>query len=799
MRKTTLWNDGWKFVRENIGFDANALMKYEDVQLPHTWNAVDGQDGGNDYYRGTCWYTKQFKKADLTEQGLKEGEEAWLQFDGAAMTAEVYLNGQKLGRHEGGYSTFRVNLTDALKEDNLLAVSVDNSENDRVYPQKADFTFYGGIYRDVKLLIVEQDHFTLDWHGSDGIQVTPYLLDENGDVIEASGHGDNKNKRAVSADIEMKAWVTAPDGSIVTFVISGEDGNRMMSCEVEDGVAETTIHMDSIHLWDGVRDPYLYDVSAALTTATGDLENAGQVADSVYTRIGLRTFSVDPDEGFFLNGRHYPLCGVSRHQDRKGVGNALTPEMHKEDLDMILDLGANTIRLAHYQHAQYFYDLCDEAGLIVWAEIPYISKSMPTGRQNTIDQLTDLIAQNYHHASIVTWSLSNEITVDGGVTDDLVENHRILNDLAHQMDDTRLTTMAEVFILDTNDPIVELPDIRSYNLYYGWYVGEVQENGPWFDKFHKEHPHTVIGLSEYGADATLQYQTGTPKKGDYTEEYQAYYHENMLAMWQKRPFIWAMHVWNMFDFGADGREDGGEKGFNHKGLVSADRNVKKDAFYIYKAYLSNDPFVHLCGSRYIDRPEEKTEVKVYSNLPEVTLYMDGKEVATKQADEGNAHVFTFTDLPITGEHIFEAKAAVTEIHPAVETRDQEITTGEVTDSMTIRHVDQPNPNYVLQDTGVTNWFDQGNDWERTGFYSIMDPVGEIAQTQEGRAIMAEMQDLIVAKYGDVARGASINQSPEQKAAMAAMPLAKQLQMMAGVIPAEKVKEFNDRLNQVRKG
>ena len=756
MRKKILCMEDWKFIKEDVGAEAAVSAEGTMLSLPHTWNNEDGQDGGNDFYRGTCWYVKHFAAPEISE-----GEEVWLEFAGVAMSAQVYVNGTKAAEHQGGYSTFRANITDLLREENVLVVSADNSENRRVYPQKADFTFYGGIYRDVSLVIVPKAHFALDHFGGPGIKVTPKV--ETG---------------ASDGTVLVEAWTqNAADGSNVKIELLDGDGNMVAAADakVADGYAEAQIAVKDVHLWDGIEDPYLYTVNLSLGEDVASL-------DQVSTRIGFRTYDVDPEKGFFLNGRSYPLCGVARHQDRRGAGNALTKEMHREDMDMICELGANTIRLAHYQHDPYFYDLCDERGMIIWAEIPYITEHMPEGRENTISQMTELVTQNYNHPSIICWGLSNEITTSGGVTEDLMENHVILNDLCHKLDDTRLTTMAHVFILSTEDPIVMLPDIRSYNLYYGWYVGEVAENDAWFDNFHAAHPDAAIGLSEYGADATIQYQTGKTEKGDYTEQYQALYHEHMLAMWKERPYIWAMHVWNMFDFAADGREDGGELGVNHKGLVTFDRKIKKDAFYIYKAYLSKEKFVHVCGSRYIDRAEDVTEVKVYSNLPRVTLTVDGKEFAAKEGDK----VFVF-EVPISGEHTIAA-SAVTE---AGET---------LTDQISIRKVAEPNPDYILPKEEIVNWFDREDMQTPVGYFSIKDKIADIKENPQAAVILAKAMEAVTAatveKYGDVAKSAQVPE--EMRKQMEQMPLEQQLKMAGGAIDPELVVELNKALNQIPK-
>lgn len=731
MRKIVQMNENWHFTKENQGVPA--CLQGEAVRLPHTWNAVDGQDGKNDYYRGTCWYTRELSVPHTPD------EEVWLEFRGAAMTAEVYLNGRKLARHEGGYSTFRVNLTEHLEEKNILAVSVDNGRNRTVYPQKADFTFYGGIYRDVYLLTVPKKHFELAYCGTPAIKVTPVVSDD-----------------LKSAAVTVETWQNC-DGN-VTITAAGET-HVVPSVK---GHAVAAFYIDNVHLWDGRNDPYLYTAEATLESG-----------DKVSTHFGCRSFRIDPEQGFILNGRPYRLCGAARHQDRQGLGNALTAKEHEEDISLLLEMGANTVRLAHYQHDQYFYDLCDQAGLIVWAEIPYITEHMPEGRESTLSQMEELIVQCYNHPSIVCWGLSNEISATGGVNPDMVENHNLLNNLCHRLDKTRPTTMAHVFMLDTDDPFVRLPDIRSYNLYYGWYVVEKEENDVWFDEFHAKYPDVVMGLSEYGADANPAYQSAKPQKGDWSESYQAVYHEHMLKMWSERPYIWAMHCWNMFDFGADGRDEGGKPGQNQKGLVTFDRKLRKDAFYIYKAYLSKEPFVHLCGSRYVDRHEDMTEIKVYSNQSTVTLYMDGVEVGTVEGDK----VFQWP-VKITGEHTFTAKS------------------GEFFDTMTIRKVSQPNMSYYKNPEAVVNWFDKEEISRPEGYFSIYDTMGEVQANPAAAAVLAPIQEKAVAAYGDVAKNIQLPESMLK--AMARMTVEAQLKQMGSLVTPEVLLEVNNKLNQIKK-
>ena len=647
MRNLINLNENWLFAKDTTDVSLRAGVQ---VNLPHTWNAEDGFDGGNDYFRGPCLYVKALNKADLPAADCY-----YLEFNGANSSADVYLNGKKLAHHDGGYSTWRVNITDEITDTTEIAVIVDNAANDTVYPQMADFTFYGGLYRNVNLICVADTHFDLDYYGAPGIRITPTVNGAN-------------------ATVEVETYVkNLKAGQTIVYTVYDKEENELAKIESAD--QKVTFEIKDVHLWHGRKNPYLYCCEAEI------VEN-GEVIDNVCSRFGCRTFKIDPDNGFILNGEEYPLRGVSRHQDRWGVGNALLPEHHVEDMDLICEVGATTIRLAHYQHDQYFYDLCDERGLVIWAEIPYISKHMPDGRENTISQMKELISQNYNHPSIVVWGLSNEISI-GGSDDDLLENHRILNDLVHDMDKTRLTTIAAVSMCKMDDPYLLIPDVVSYNHYFGWYGGDTSMNGPWFDKFHATHPSIPIGCSEYGCEA-LNWHTSDPKQGDYTEEYQAYYHEELIRQLFSRKYMWATHVWNMFDFGADARAEGGENGQNHKGLVTMDRKYKKDSFYAYKAWLSDEPFVHLCGKRYIDRVEDVTKVTVYSNLPEVELFINGESIGKKSAPD---HFFYF-DVKNVGESTIEAKA------------------GEFTDSGKIRKVAEMNMDYVLVEKGaVLNWFD----------------------------------------------------------------------------------------------
>ena len=739
MRKIIDFNRKWAFTKMADAVPETMPTKWDIVNLPHSWNAIDGQDGDNDYYRGTCYYAKQFTKASLPE-----ADRYFMEINGANSSADVYVNGKHLAHHDGGYSTWRVDMTEALDLNNLLVVAVDNAPNETVYPQMADFTFYGGLYRNVNIIAVSESHFDLDYYGGPGIAVTP--------IVEGS-----------TAKVGVEVFVTNKlDEQVIIYRVKDAEGNVVASITSED--TAVIFDLENVHLWHGRKDPYLYTAEVALIEGK-------EVLDAVSTRFGCRIFESNPENGFILNGEEYPLRGVSRHQDRWGVGNALLPEHHEEDMDLICEMGATTIRLAHYQHDQYFYDLCDERGLVIWAEIPYISKHMPTGRENTISQMKELVVQNYNHPSIVVWGLSNEISI-GGSDEDLLENHNILNDMCHEMDPTRLTTIAAVSMTPLEDPYLQIPDVVSYNHYFGWYGGDTAMNGPWFDKFHETFPNIPIGCSEYGCEA-LNWHSSEPFQGDYTEEYQAYYHEELIKQLFTRKYMWATHVWNMFDFGADARNEGGENGQNHKGLVTFDRKYKKDSFYAYKAWLSDEPFVHLCGKRYVDRVEDTTKVTVYSNQPEVELFANGVSLGKQTSD---VHFFYF-DVPNTG--VTELKAVA----------------GECTDESVISKVEVFNDAYRLKEEGaILNWFDID---APEGYFSLNDKMSDIITNPAGQAMFGQ---LMGGMTGKKAMGFELNEA--MMSMMGGFTMLRLITLAGGMMDMKVTKEqllaLNAQLNQIPK-
>lgn len=701
MRNIINLNKDWKFIQKDAGLPNSLPTDWTSVDLPHTWNAVDGHDGNGSFDRGTYWYAKTF----ATPKQAFGGNRVFVEILAAGQQATVYVNGTEVVYHEGGYSTFRADVTDLCKEDgeNLLVVACSNERKESVYPQFADFTFYGGLYRGVNIISVPDAHFDLEYYGGPGIEVTPTPCDCGG------------------AMFDIVTYTKGIDENFtVLYSICDAEGKEVAGgCRPADDT-KIKLFVPDAKKWE-IDDPYLYTVTALL-------QRRNEAFDEVSARVGVRSFSCDPDKGFIINGKETPLRGVSRHQDMLYKGNALSKADHYHDAELIKELGANTIRLAHYQHNQYFYDACDEMGFVVWAEIPFISvmNKDPEAHQNCISQMKELIIQNYNHPSICFWGISNEILI-GGISEQLVENHKELNELVKELDPTRLTTIAHVSMTPIESPLHHITDVISYNHYFGWYGGKMEENGPWMDNFHKVHPDLCLGLSEYGCEGIVTYHGPNPACKDYSEEYQALYHEHMAKMLDERPWIWSSHVWNMFDFGCAARDEGGVAGRNNKGLVTMDRKTKKDSYYIYKAYWNKAPMVHICGRRYAQRAGETTEIRVYSNEPMVTLYLNGEKVEEKSAEK----VFVFRVALVEGQNIVVAVA------------------GDVKDSITLEKVDKEPEIYVLPEVneraeGVANWFSTIGDMDLKapmefpeGKYNIHCTMEEIAESPEALAVLTE--------------------------------------------------------------
>ena len=694
-------------MREIISLNENWTLSFpkgdhatEQVNLPHTWNAVDGNDGNGSYLRTTGVYTRTF----AAPKQPREGGRTYVEVLAAALNSTVKVNGQVATTHEGGFSIFRADVTDLCHEgENELTIEVSNEDTPSMYPSSADFTFYGGLYRGVNLISVPNAHFDLDYYGGPGMMVTPVPTEDGG------------------ASFTIKSFVTNPaDDLTVMYSIEDCFGREVASAVRGSADTEVTIYVPDAQLW-SIDEPNLYTVVATL-------QRNNEEVDEIAANVGVRSFKVTPDEGFSINGVPTPLRGVSRHQDRVFEGNALTAEEHYDDAMLIKELGANTIRLAHYQHSQDFYDACDEIGFAVWAEIPFISvfKKGEGAHKHVMEEMKELIIQNYNHPSIMFWGISNEILI-GGISQELVDTHHDLEKLCKELDPTRLTTIAHVSTTPVNGPMHHITDLESYNHYFGWYGGKMEQNGPWLDQFHAEHPDICIGISEYGCEGIINWHSNTPQCKDYTEEYQALYHEHMAQVFEDRPWVWASHVWNMFDFGCAARNEGGVSGRNNKGLVTMDRKTKKDSYFVYQAYWTQTPMVHIAGRRHAQRAGETTEIKVYSNQDTVVLYVNGKEVGQQTAHR----VFKFNVALNEGFNTIVAVA------------------GDVKDSITLEKVAEEPGYYTLPEfnerqEGVANWFKQVGSMDLTapmefpeGYYSVKDTMEDLAKNEEALALAAK--------------------------------------------------------------
>ena len=700
-------------MREIISLNENWTLSFpkgdhvtEQVNLPHTWNAVDGNDGNGSYLRTTGVYTRTFEQPKQP----REGGRTYVEVLAAALSATVKVNGTVATTHEGGFSIFRVDVTDLCHEgENELTIEVSNEDTPSMYPASADFTFYGGLYRGVNLISVPNAHFDLDYYGGPGIMVTPVPTEDGG------------------ANFTIKSFVTNPaDDLTVLYSIEDCFGREVASAVRGSAETEVTIYVPDAQLW-SMDEPNLY-------TVTATLQRNNEAVDEICANVGVRSFKVTPNEGFSINGVPTPLRGVSRHQDRVFEGNALTPEEHYEDAMLIKELGANTIRLAHYQHSQDFYDACDEIGFAVWAEIPFISvfKKGEGAHTHVMEEMKELIIQNYNHPSIMFWGISNEILI-GGISQELVDTHHDLEKLCKELDPTRLTTIAHVSHTPVDGPMHHITDLESYNHYFGWYGGKMEQNGPWLDKFHAEHPDICIGISEYGTEGIINWHSNDPQCKDYTEEYQALYHEHLAQVFEDRPWVWATHCWNMFDFGCAARNEGGVAGRNNKGLMTIDRKTKKDSYFVYQAYWSKQPMVHIAGRRHAQRAGETTEIKVYSNQDTVVLYVNGKEVGQQTAHR----VFKFDVALNEGFNTILAVA------------------GDVKDSITLEKVAEEPAYYTLPEfnerqEGVANWFKQVGSLDLDlkapmefpeGYYSIKDNMEEVSKSPEAFALVAKVVKL----------------------------------------------------------
>lgn len=609
-RQDILLNNDWNF-RFSHQVQKGTEVR---VDLPHTWNAQDALSGKIDYKRGIGNYEK-----NLFIRPEWKGKRLFIRFEGVNNIADVFINRRHIGEHRGGYGAFIFEITGKVEygKENSILVRVNNGEQLDIMPLVGDFNFYGGIYRDVHLLITDETCISPLDYASPGVRLIQDSVSHRYAKVRAIV--DLSNGSSGNQEVELN--VRLLDGQRV--VKEGTKNVNLSGNEVMQ--QELTFEIDQPHLWNGRQDPFLYQAEVTLF-------RNGQMVDRVTQPLGLRFYRIDPDKGFFLNGKHLPLQGVCRHQDRSEVGNALRPQHHEEDVALMLEMGVNAVRLAHYPQATYFYDLMDKNGIIVWAEIPFVGPGgyndkgfvdLPAFRANGKEQLKELIRQHYNHPSICVWGLFNELTELG---DNPVEYIKELNVLAHQEDTTRPTTSASNQMGDLNF----ITDAIAWNRYDGWYGGTPADLGKWLDRMHKDHPEICIAISEYGAGASIYHQQDSlvktvPTSWWHPENWQTYYHIENWKTISSRPYVWGSFVWNMFDFGAAHRTEGDRPGINDKGLVTFDRKVRKDAFYFYKAnWNREEPMLYLTGKRNTVRTQRLQTITAFTNLSGAELFVNGK-------------------------------------------------------------------------------------------------------------------------------------------------------------------------------
>lgn len=590
----------------------------EKVTIPHSWNATDIQSGKgknpsslDGYRRAPSWYTTA-----LAADTLPAGKRVFARFEGVSSVATVSLNGETLGEHRGPGTAFAYELTKGLKRDgtDALVVKADNTWREDVAPISGDFGIPGGIYRPAKLLVKDTVCFSPLSSGDFGAQVRQLKATREAGELAVSAHLDNAG---------------APAETEITFAIKDASGKTVATKSVKKSLAAgasevaETIAVSNPTLWHGVKNPYLYTLELSLKSGDGS-------ADTVSLPVGFRSYRIDPKLGFILNGESYPLRGVNRHQDRENQAWAITAAQEREDVAIIREIGANTVRAAHYPHSQTFLDECDRLGLLVWAEAPMIDTvgAAPEAfGDNVTAQFREMIRQQSHHASVFVWSIFNEVGMRKG--NDPVAVLRRLNELAHQEDATRPTAAA------TNHKHKiwnNITDVMAYNSYPGWYGGGTGDQSEAFAAYRATAPDKAWAISEYGAGASLSHQDDTvvtpvnPKGKWHPEAWQCRIHENALASINRHPELWGTYVWNMFDFASAWRTEGERDGINDKGLVTYDRKTRKDAFYLYRANWSKSPVLHLLARRDDKRKAADTVIRYYTNLKEVTVKLNGAEL-----------------------------------------------------------------------------------------------------------------------------------------------------------------------------
>lgn len=686
-------NSEWKFAkRPGLSIDDLSGVEtcdFTSIDLPHTWYTPE------DPYAGTAVYKKTIDIA-------ADAETAYLEFEGVEQRCVVFINGRKAGEHQGSYSTFRI----AVPEEELvksrtgleIIVTVNNERSEELAPMFGDFTIFGGIYRNVNLIYASKKSFDYLYYGTGGVIVRTKVDGEVGKIFV-----EPHVSQYINGDCHIRYDVFSQDNRVVLE-------NRVGNTD-----KETTLVLDKPKLWDGKGKAALYKLRAAIIC--GD-----SVCDETELAVGFRDIRITSDEGLFLNGRNYRLNGVAKHQDYGTSYNAVDKSQIEKDFELIHEIGANAVRLSHYQHPQQAYDICDEAGLLVWAEIPMLKMTTNDKLfETTCMQLRELILQNIHHPSIYCWGIQNEIAM---FRDDpfMHERCKKLTGIAHELDPERYSAGANLYSVKVKSPMNEVSDIVGYNLYFGWYYGQMEDYRVHLDKLHEAKPQVPYGISEYGVDTNINLHSENPIVKDYSEEYQALFHETVYSIFEEKNYLWGSFVWNMFDFSSGIRNEGGVKGMNLKGLVTSDRNVRKDAFYYYKSKWSDETVLHLCSKRFVKRNSESIQIKAYSNLPEAELFVNEKSFGKAQ---NNGNMTLLWD-----------EVALSEGENSVK-----IVSGEYEDSCTFIKVSEETDEYRLPgDAGgaVRNWFLEEDTFVKEGYLSVLSRADEVIGDPKGAELVKEL-------------------------------------------------------------
>ncbi|APZ47637.1 hypothetical protein BW723_15665 [Polaribacter reichenbachii] len=614
----------WKFQKgvfykgESKNFNDST---WQNIKVPHTYSMDAIENVG--YYKGIAWY-----RTHINIPKSMENERVFLRFGAVGQEAIIYVNGIKIGNHIGGYSAFCYEITKAVKigEHNLIVVKTSNAPNYKRIPvNDVLFNHYGGIYRSAQIFSTPKFNISPTFYASSGVFVHLIEQSKNSAKIEVRTHITNKENLN---QLTLNYKILDANNQYINSL------SKIIKIDKKNTIDTQSIEIENPILWNGRKNPYLYSVEVTLSD--------GKTSDKICETFGLRTFKVDADKGFFLNDEPYRIYGVAMHQEWQQVGPALTLENHKKDMEIIDEIGATGLRLSHYQHSQNTYNSADKLGLLVWTEIPFVHDYSGREQGNAKQQLTELIYQNYNHPSIFSWGLWNEVRAWKSADEPCVILTKELNNLAHKLDSTRFTVSASDRGMESN--MGNISDLQAWNKYYGWYYGQYSDMEKWLDESRIKYPNIELAISEYGVGGNIYQQNRAllekPIGNYFPEPVQTNYHEVTWKNIKERPFIWSSFIWNIFDFSVAGWNRGGIKNLNHKGLVTYDRKVKKDAFYFYKANWSDSPVLYIAELRNTKRTEAKTQVKVFTNLEKITLYINGRKIATKkQSDDYNTIIF----------------------------------------------------------------------------------------------------------------------------------------------------------------